>query len=81
MFRASHDAGQSFGEKRNLSNSSDSQSQDVEISTDGNNTIVSWWERNSTSEEPVARIITDDGATFGPLLRLANNGTIGQAAE
>jgi hypothetical protein len=39
--------------------------------------VVSWWERNQTAEEPVAKISTDNGATFGPLLKLATNGTIG----
>jgi hypothetical protein len=38
---------------------------------------VTWWERNETSDEPVARVSNDNGATFGPLLRLAANGTIG----
>jgi hypothetical protein len=34
-------------------------------------------ERNDTSDESVARVSNDNGATFGPLLRLAANGTIG----
>jgi len=33
--------------------------------------------RNATSNEPVARISTDSGKTFGPLLKLSDNGTIG----
>jgi hypothetical protein len=40
----------------------------VEIAADGDNVIVTWWERNQTSEEPVARISTDNDATFEPLL-------------
>ena len=79
-FRASTDNGVTFADKINLSNTTGAESQDAEIAAEGDNVIVTWWERNATSEEPVARISTDDGATFGPLLRLATNGTIGVAA-
>jgi hypothetical protein len=50
----------------------------AEIAADGNNVIITWWERNSTSEEPVVRISKDSGTTFGPILRLTSNGTIGE---
>jgi hypothetical protein len=80
MFRASTDRGTTFADKINLSNSTDAESQDVEIASDGDNIIVTWWERNETSAEPVARMSNDNGDTFGPVLRLATNGTIGQAA-
>jgi hypothetical protein len=42
--------------------------------------IVSWWERNQTANEPVARISTDNGQTFGDVLKLATNDTIGEKA-
>ena len=80
-FRASTDGGASFADKINLSNSTDADSQDVEIAAEGDNIIITWWERNQTAEEPVARISSDNGASFEPLLRLATNGTIGEAAE
>jgi plastocyanin len=38
--------------------------------------VVTWWERNQTSEEPAGRISTDNGLTFGPILKLASNSTI-----
>jgi hypothetical protein len=38
--------------------------------------MVTWWERNQISNAPVARISTDGGETFGPMLRLGMNGTI-----
>jgi hypothetical protein len=60
--------------KINLSNTTEAESQDVEIAADGDTVIVTWWERNQTAEEPVVRI-----STFGSLLRLADNGTIGAA--
>ena len=77
MFRTSTDGGTTFADKINLSNSTDAESQDVEIAADGDNVIVTWWERNATSNEPVFRMSTDNGETFGPLLRLSTNGTIG----
>jgi hypothetical protein len=36
---------------------------------------------NQTSDTPVARVSNDGGATFGPMLRLGMNGTIGAARE
>jgi hypothetical protein len=79
MFRASTDNGVTFGNKINLSNTTEADSQDAEIAASGNKVYVTWWERNQTSEEPVLRVSGDNGATFGPLLRLASNSTIGGA--
>jgi hypothetical protein len=76
-FRASNDGGQTFGEKINLSNTSNSDSSNVEIEADAGNIVVSWWETNQTSTIPVIRVSNDNGETFGPVLRLAPNGTIG----
>ena len=80
MFRASNDAGQTIGDKINLSNSSNSDSQNAEIVASGNNVFVSWWETstdpaNKTSES-VLRISNDNGQTFGPTQMLGNNGTL-----
>jgi hypothetical protein len=76
MFRASNDGGATFGDKINLSNTTDADSWRVEIAGEGADVAVTWWETNQTSDTPVARISTDGGQTFGPLLRLATNGTI-----
>ena len=79
MFRASTDGGKTFGEKMNLSNSSQADSQEVEIATFGNNDakiIVSWWERNQTINEPMFRISSDNGKTFEPALNLSSNGPV-----
>ena len=81
MFRVSEDGGQSYTDKINLSNSSSSNSTDFDIKATGNNVIVSWWETNATSAEPVIISSSDNGATFGPVLKLATNGTIGRASE
>lgn len=77
FFRASNDGGATFGDKINLSNSNNTDSIDAEIAAEGDNVVVTWWERtNATNTEPVARISTDNGATFGPIIMLATNGTI-----
>ena len=80
MLRASSmDGRATFTDKTNLSNSTDAESQDVQIAADNDNVIVSWWERNATSNEPVVTISTDNGTTFAPIMKLAANGTIGMA--
>jgi len=67
LFRASIDRDKTFGDKMNLSNSPQASSQEVEIVTFGvndTNRIVTWWERNQTSNEPVFRISPDSGKMF-----------------
>jgi hypothetical protein len=77
MFRASTDGGKTFGDKINLSNSTKSDSQDAQIEASGDRVFVTWWERNATSNEPLLRTSTDKGATFGPIMKLSANETIG----
>jgi len=81
MFRASNDGGQTFSDKINLSNSSEADSWRVEIAGEGTDVAVTWWETNQTGDTPAARISNDGGQTFGLLLRLATNGTIGSIEE
>jgi hypothetical protein len=76
MFRASTDGGQTFGEKINLSNSTDSNSTRVEMDSDVDSVVVTWWETNETDDTPVMRVSNDNGTTFGPILKLATNGSI-----
>ena len=79
IFRASTDGGNTFGPKINLSNSTKVDSVDPSIGAEGRNVYVSWWEINDKdlTREPVFRASNDDGATFGPILKLASNSTIG----
>jgi hypothetical protein len=79
MFRASNDGGATFGDKINLSNTTNADSTRAEIDSDADSVVVTWWETNETSDTPVARISTDAGQTFGPMLMLATNGTIGES--
>ena len=74
MFRASTDKGKTFGDKINLSNSTGADSTRVEIDSDANSVVVTWWETNQTDDTPVLRISNDNGKTFGPILKLAGNG-------
>jgi hypothetical protein len=76
MFRASTDGGVTFGDKINLSNSTNADSTRAEIDSDADSVVVTWWETNQTSDIPVMRVSNDIGETFGPLLNLASNGTI-----
>ena len=80
IFRASTDGGNTFGEKINLSNTTNADSWKVEIDSDADSVVVTWWETNQTSDTPVMRVSTDNGATFGPMLMLTTNGTLGEAA-
>jgi hypothetical protein len=81
MFRASSDSGATFGDRINLSNTTDADSWRVELHGEGDTVIVSWWETNQTSDIPVARISNDAGETFGELIMLGANGTIGVTEE
>jgi hypothetical protein len=76
LFRVSTDGGSSFSDKINLSNTNDSESERVELDSDGES--VTWWETNETDEIPIMRVSNDNGETFGPILRLGANGTIGE---
>ncbi len=77
MFRESTDAGKTFGDKINLSNTPNSDSVNVEIAEDTDKVGVSWCERNATANEPVMRISTDNDKTFGEKIKLGPNGPIG----
>ena len=78
MFARSGDRGNTFEDTDNLSNSSDTRSDNANISVNGKNVYVSWWETDKDDkQEAMIRVSNDDGATFGPALRLSTNGTIG----
>jgi hypothetical protein len=76
MFRTSNDGGATFNDTINLSNTPNAHSWKVEIDVNGSDLIVTWWETNQTSNTPVAKISSDGGQTFSPMLRLSTSGTI-----
>lgn len=79
MFRASTDAGKTFGDKINLSNTTNADSNRVEIDGDANSNsvVVTWWETNQTTDVPVMRVSTDNGKTFGETIMLSANIPVG----
>jgi hypothetical protein len=77
LYARSTDAGETFEDTINLSNSSDTRSERSELAANGNNVYVTWWEE--PAREPMFRASNDNGVTFGPVLKLANNGSISQA--
>lgn len=81
MFRASNDSGATFADKINLSNNTVTNSVDAEIAASDGNVVVTWWERNSTSNEPVMKVSNDNGQTFSRVLKLATNGTISTGGQ
>jgi hypothetical protein len=81
MLRASIDGGKTFGNKINVRNSSKTDSHDVQIDAFKDRLLITWWERNATSDIPLMRVSTDNGKTFGPILKLATNGTLGTEGE
>jgi hypothetical protein len=70
-----------FGDKINLSNTTDAYSTRAEIGAEGSNVIVTWWETNQTDDVPVAKVSNDNGKTFRLLLKLGANGTVGNGGE
>jgi hypothetical protein len=71
MFKASTDGGKTWSNKINLSNTPNSNSQDVQIAAAGNNVYVTWWEQNQTTNEPVLGVSNDNGKTFGEKITLS----------
>lgn len=50
IFRSSNDSVATFGDKINLSNTTDIDSINTEVAAEGDNVLVTWWERaNATS--------------------------------
>jgi hypothetical protein len=83
FFSRSTDGGVTFEDVINLSNNPDTHSDDAIMLADGQNVYVTWWERAAQEQPrvPVMRVSNDNGTTFGPVLMLAANGTIGTTAN
>jgi hypothetical protein len=76
FFRRSTDNGQTFNPQFNVSNSTSVDSERAQIGTSGKSVFLTWWETMNGKDQPMLRISTDSGATFGPILKLSANGTI-----
>jgi hypothetical protein len=72
-----------MGDKMNLSNSKGIVSNNAQIAAEaqGKSVYVTWWESNENvnpyTNEPVMRISTDEGKTFGPILKLDSSSASG----
>ena len=75
----SSDNGETFGDTINLSNTTDQRSDAAHVFAVDENVYLTWWEtgKNGTTI-PVFRASNDNGDTFGPMLTLAANGTLGE---
>lgn len=82
-FRASTDNGQTFGPITNVSNTDNYDSVIAEISAEGDNVIISYWEQKDTSFLPYAKVSTDGGQIFREGLNITDNafGTISGVNE
>ncbi len=83
FFARSVDGGVTFEDAMNLRDNPETHSDDAIMLAEGQNVYVTWGERITQEQPrvPVMRVSNDNGATFGPVLMLAANGTIGEAAE
>jgi hypothetical protein len=77
MFRVSHDNGKTFDDKINLSNTPTSNSVHSDTAASGDNVYVSFHDNKTRNVDTYVRASNDNGATFGPVLRLSANATIG----
>src|SRR5919108_5870125 len=78
LFRASTDAGKTFGDKINLSNSPKSESEDAQIAASGDNVYVSWHDNKTGNVDTYVRASTNNGKTFGDIIKINGTGTLAQ---
>jgi hypothetical protein len=78
FFSRSIDGGATFEDAINLSDNPETHSDDAIMIAEGQNVYVTWWERLTQEDPrvPVMKVSNDNGATFGPTLTLAANGSI-----
>jgi len=72
MFKASNDNGKTFGDKINLSNSTNGTSVGAAVAASGNNVYVTYWDNKTGTGRVYERTSTDNGKTFGPEIVLTN---------
>jgi hypothetical protein len=81
LFRASTDGGQTFGDKINLSNSTNANSAHPDISASGDNVFVSFHDNKSGNVDTYLRTSTDNGQTFGDIVKINGTGTLPQKTK
>jgi peroxiredoxin len=74
-FRSSTDGGSTFANKLDLMNSTNSNSKKYEVSTDDDNIVIGWWDRNASSNKSGYDESENNGVRLGIIL-LRYNETI-----
>ena len=72
MFKASNDNGQTFGDKINLSNSTNGTSVGAGVAASGNNVYVTYWDNQTGTGRVYLRASNDNGKTFEPAITLTD---------
>jgi hypothetical protein len=72
MFKASNDNGQTFGDKINLSNSTNGTSVGASVAASGNNVYVTYWDNKTGTGRVYVRASNDNGKTFYPEITLTD---------
>jgi hypothetical protein len=73
FFGASNDGGKTFGKEINLSNAKGG-SADSQVSAEGNNVYVTWWDNKTGDWQVFSKASVDNGKTFGDAVMLKNIG-------
>ena len=72
MFKVSNDNGQTFGDKINLSNSTNGTSVGAAVAASRNNVYVTYWDNKTGTGKVYLKTSTDNGKTFGSEIVLTN---------
>jgi hypothetical protein len=73
FFAASNDGGKSFGKEINLSNAKGG-SADSQVSAQGNNVYVTWWDNKTGNWQVFSKASNDNGKTFADIISLKSIG-------
>jgi len=73
FFAASIDGGKTFGKEINLSNAKGG-SADSQISAQGNNVYVTWWDNKTGDWQEFSKVSNNNGKTFGDAIMLKSIG-------
>jgi len=72
IFKASNDNGKTFGDKINLSNSTNGTSGAASVAASGNNVYVTYWDNKTGIGRVYVRTSNDNGKTFEPEITLTD---------